>query len=162
MDETPPGGHGPADTPPPPPSAWSPPAVPGAPTWAGTGWGPPPAPKPRSRRTLWIVLGIVAVLLILLVGSCALMLRDFGSNFGPAAAVMNASNGRITSFRVDNFNGQTTMTFQAARGLDLADGPSLACDVVKPTLETTAAQATEWVIVNRAGDVIGSNKTPCP
>jgi hypothetical protein len=104
----------------------------------------------------------VTLLVILLVGSCGLLLRDLGTNVGPAAAVMNASHGQITSFNVNTFNGRTTITFQAAQGLDLADGPSLACDVVKPTLETTTASVAEWVIVNRAGDVIASNATACP
>ena len=111
---------------------------------------------------MWITIGIVALVLVLLVGSCALLLRDLGNNFGPAFRVVGASNGQIDSVHVNSFNGHTTITFQAAVGLDVADGPRLACQFVRPTLEGTSAASTDWVIVNRAGDVIASIDTPCP
>lgn len=164
MSESRPSG-GPAETPPPPPPASPPTGMPPAPSWAGPPpvyWGSTAPAKPRSRRTLWIALGIVAVLLLLGLWACSLLLKDLGNNFGPAAAVISAADGQITGFRVNTFNGRTTITFQAAQGVDVADGPSLACNVVKPTLASTTAQATAWVIVNRAGDVIGSSETPCP
>jgi len=111
---------------------------------------------------LWIVVGVVVLLLLALVGSCALFLRDLSTQFAPAASVINVSRGQIDSFRVNTFNGRTTIIFQAAQGVDATDGPDLACRIVKPTLANTSAAGTAWVIVNRAGDAIASNETPCP
>lgn len=54
------------------------------------------------------------------------------------------------------------MTFVAARGLDVPDGPAVACSVVRPILARTDWAAARWTIVNRAGDVIASDETPCP
>lgn len=87
-----------------------------------------------------------------------LLFRSLGNEF----AVMAASSGDIDSFHAYTYGVTTTITFQAARGLDLPDGPRLACDVVGPALQTTDWAGADWVIVNRAGDVMASNETPCP
>ncbi|MDL2335876.1 MAG: hypothetical protein QFC55_07590 [Chloroflexota bacterium] len=138
-----------------PTSGWSPPQI------SSAQWGSPPPAPPRSRRNLWIVAGVVALLLVLAVGSCALLLKDVGDMLTPGLKVVQGSGGQIDSVHVNNFNGHTTITFQAAIGIDFSDGPSLACNVVRPALATTAARDTAWVIVNRAGDMIASNETPC-
>jgi hypothetical protein len=145
----------------------TPPESPPGPGWVPASppqmtWYPPPPPVKRSRRTLWIVLGVVTLVLLLVIWSCSQFIGQLGNSFGPGFAVINASNGQITNFNVNTFNGRTTVYFTAARGLDLPDGPRLACDVVGPAIEGTTLAGAEWVILNRAGDVIASSDTPCP
>ena len=103
-------------------------------------------------------LGLIAILVIVGALGVSTLSRAFGNGF----AVMAASGGQIDSFRVFANGPVTNITFQAARGLDLPDGPRLACDVVRPALATTDWANANWVVVNRAGDVIASNETPCP
>jgi hypothetical protein len=134
------------------PGAW-PSADPGA-----TGWQTPPAPS-RSRRNWVIGCLVLVVVLVVGVGACTVLaLRSFG----PAGAVLVESSGEIDAFNVQTFNGQTEIVFTAARGIDEADGPRLACQVIGPTLAGTDLDGTDWVLVNRAGDAIATNETPCP
>jgi hypothetical protein len=63
--------------------------------------------------------------------------------------------------RVSRATAARPVTFQAARGIDAADGPRLACEVIEPTLEGTDLEDADWVLVNRAGDVIASDETDC-
>jgi hypothetical protein len=51
-----------------------------------------------------------------------------------ANAVVEASGGRITHFNAFANGPFTRITFVAARGVDLPDGPALACNVVRPVL----------------------------
>lgn len=156
---------GPGSGPPPPPGA---PALPpaGSPAWPppapapGAGWAAPQAAnRPRSRRRWVIGCAVLLILLVLGVGACTLL---FVRSLGSAATVIGASNGRIDGVNVQNNNGRTTITFQAARGVDESEGPRLACDVVRPALAGSDQAEARWVIVNRAGDVIASDRTPCP
>jgi hypothetical protein len=127
-----------------------------APAWLST---PPPASKPASRRR-WVIgcLGLIVVFVIAAVLGISMLSRALGNGF----AVMSASNGSIDSFNAVSNGSRMTITFQAARGLDLADGPALACEVVRPALATTDWADASWIVVNRAGDTIASNETPCP
>jgi hypothetical protein len=125
------------------------------PAWVAS----PPAPRPGSRRR-WILgcAGLLAIVVIL--GGLAAygLSRTFGNGF----AVMAASAGEIDSFHAFTNGSRTTITFQAARGLDLPDGPRLACEVVRPAIAKTDWANAGWTIVNRAGDLIASDETPCP
>jgi hypothetical protein len=127
-------------------------------TSAGSGWSVPvPKPPPTRRRFL---LGFVAILaaIVLAVGSCTVVFLLVARN---ANAVVEASGGRITHFSVFANGPFTTITFVAARGIDLPDGPALACKVVRPVLKRTDWAAARWTLVNRAGDVMASDQTPC-
>jgi hypothetical protein len=119
---------------------------------------PPPERPPAGRRVL-LGCGAVIALLLIAFGALAMVLTLALRN---GNAVVEASGGRITSFHAVTNPPRTTVTFVAARGLDLPDGPGLACDVVRPVLARTDWAAAEWTIVNRAGDVIASDQTPCP
>jgi hypothetical protein len=83
-------------------------------------------------------------------------------SFANGSAVIAASNGQIDGFHAFTNGSTTSITFQAARGLDLPDGSRLACQVIRPALASTDWAQTRWTIVNRAGDVIASHETPCP
>jgi hypothetical protein len=128
-------------------------------TGSAPGWVVPPLePKPTSQRRR--LLGCLAVLVVvaLIAGALAFLLsRTLASGF----AVMGASGGDIDGFHAFSNGPTTTITFQAARGIDLPDGPRLACEVVRPTLASTDWALARWIIVNRAGDVIASDETPC-
>jgi hypothetical protein len=153
---------------------WQPQAGAGQPWMSpGGGWspqggwvpqGPPPqgawAPPPRrSRKPFVIGCLLVIVLFIVGVGACtAVLLRSFGV----AADVMAASGGQIDGFHANTINGTTSVTFQAARGVTEAQGTTLACTVIKPKLAGTEWAGVTWVLVNRAGDVIASDRTACP
>jgi hypothetical protein len=119
---------------------------------------PPPERPPAGRRVLLGCAAAIAVVLIVAV-ALALLLSIALRN---GNAVVEASGGRITSFHAFTNGPKTSVTFVAARGIDLPDGPGLACDVVRPVLAQTGWAAAEWTIVNRAGDVIASDQTPCP
>jgi hypothetical protein len=124
------------------------------------GWAAPPAQRrPGSRRKWRIGCGLLLLVLVIGVGACTVLLAR---SFGAAAAVMSASGGRIDGFNASTFNGRTTITFQAAKGVEPSEGPTLACDVVRPALATTELSGADWVTVDRAGDVIASKATPCP
>ena len=102
--------------------------------------------------------GLLLLLLVLGVGACTVFfVRSLGSGF----SVIANSGGAIETFSVVSANGRTRITFQAARGIDVEDGPRLACDVIKPTLAGSELAGADWVLVNRAGDVIASDETPC-
>jgi hypothetical protein len=123
-------------------------------SWVGVTPG-----RPASRRRWVIGCLVLLVILVLAIGGCvALLWRGFGG----AASVIANSHGEIDGFRVYTGTSGTTITFTAARGLDLADGPRLACTIVRPSLAGTDLADADWVIVNRAGDVIASSATPCP
>jgi hypothetical protein len=101
---------------------------------------------------------LVAVVVILVAVGVFFLSRSLANGF----AVVAASGGDIDSFNAVS-NGQgTSITFQAARGLDLPDGPRLACLVVRPALAPTDWAHARWIIVNRAGDTIASDETACP
>jgi hypothetical protein len=119
------------------------------------GWTPPPESRPGAgwRR----LLGCGLLLVIVVVSIAFLAWRIFGTGFG----VVAASGGQIDSFRGFSNGPTTTVTFQAARGIDTPDGPRLACEVVRPALAGTDWALAEWTIVNRAGDVSASDETPC-
>ncbi|HEY6571383.1 MAG TPA: hypothetical protein VIZ22_13900 [Candidatus Limnocylindrales bacterium] len=102
--------------------------------------------------------GLLLLVLVLGVGACTVFfVRTLGSGF----AVIANSGGDIESFSSSTFNGRTVITFQAARGVDLEDGPRLACEAIKPALAGSELEDEEWVLLNRAGDVIASNETAC-
>jgi hypothetical protein len=103
--------------------------------------------------------GVLLVLLAVRVGACTVM---FARSFDTGQRVIDASGGQIDGFHFATYNGSTTITFQAAQGVDASAGPRLACDVVRPTLVRIGAAGVGWVIVNRAGDPIASDTTPCP
>jgi len=120
---------------------------------------PPPERSPTSRKK--ILLGCGGLLAGLAVVFTALVLA-LSSLLRQGNAVVEASGGRITSFQAFSNGPVTTVTFVAARRIDEAQGPSLACDVVRPVLAGTGWASARWTIVNRAGDVIASDQTPCP
>ena len=103
------------------------------------------------------MLGCGLLLVIVVVAIAFLSWRAFGNGF----AVVAATGGQIDSFRAFSNGPTLTVTFQAARGIDAPDGPRLACEVVRPALAGTDWALARWTIVNRAGDVIASDGTPC-
>lgn len=117
----------------------------------------PPERPPTGRRVL---LGCGAAIAVVLIVAVAFALV-FSIGLRNGNAVVEASGGRITSFHAFTNGLKTSVTFVAARGIDLPDGPSLECDVVRPVLARTDWAAAEWTIINRAGDVIASDRTPC-
>jgi hypothetical protein len=120
---------------------------------------PPPEPRAGQRRRWLLGCGVALAVVVVLVAVGAFYVsRSLANGF----AVVSASNGQIESFRAFSNGSATTITFQAARGLDLRDGPRLACQVVRPALAATDWAGARWAIVNRAGDVIASHETPCP
>ncbi len=145
---------GPPPAPAMPPSAPTPAPWPGAPA---SSWIPPTEPQ-RSRRRWVIGCGILLLLVIVGVGACTVL---FVRSFGSGLSVVAASGGQIETFQVFSGSSGTTVTFQAARGVDAADGPRLACEVIEPNLRGTELEDTDWVLVNRAGDVIASDETDC-
>lgn len=145
-----------------PPAAPPPPPVPGPaaaqPEPPAPGWDAV-APARRSRRGWLIGCGALLLLLIVAMGACGALLVK---TVGPAGAVLAASNGQIDGFNAQSINGRNEITFQAAVGVDGEDGVRLACEVIGPALAGSDLERTPWVIVNRAGDVIGSSETACP
>ncbi|MFN8629586.1 MAG: hypothetical protein U0838_04475 [Chloroflexota bacterium] len=140
---------------------------PGQPYAQPGGWGPapgqvgwPPPSPPRRSRKPWVIGCLVLFLLLVIgVGSCTVF---FARSFGVAGSVLAASNGQIDGFRANSFNGRTSIVFTAARGIDIADGQRIACTAIVPTLRNAGAD-DDWVLVNRAGDVIASkSNTSCP
>jgi hypothetical protein len=133
----------------------------GSPSDPPLAWMSQPAPESRPRSRRWMVFGCLGLVVIvgvaIVVGGFAL-----GRAFGNGFAVVGASGGEIDSFHAYSNGGPTSVVFQAARGIDLPDGPRLACDVVRPTLASTDWASVSWVIVNRAGDTIATSETPCP
>jgi hypothetical protein len=101
---------------------------------------------------------VLAIAIVVLAAGAFFLSRSLANGF----AVVAASNGQVDGFHAFSNGSRTTITFQAARGLDLPDGPRLACQVVRPALATTDWAEAGWTIVNRAGDVIASAETPCP
>jgi hypothetical protein len=99
--------------------------------------------------------GLLAVIVVASIAFLAS--RALGNGF----AVIAASGGEIDSFRAFSDGPTMTVTFQAAQGIDLPDGPRLACEVVRPALAGTDWALARWTIVNRAGDVVASDETPC-
>jgi hypothetical protein len=174
-------GAGPGLPPPPPPAPSLPPGAAtapgahqapgsyqpgsGAPGWppvggpTGGGWAPP-TERPRRSRKPWVI-GCLGLLLLLVIGVGACSVLAFRS-FGSAGAILAASNGEIDGFNIRTFNGSTTIWLQAARGVDDSEGERLACEVIRPAIAATELAGTPWVLVNRAGDPIASNETPCP
>ncbi len=122
-----------------------------------TGWLPAGPARPKRR----IAFGCLALVLLLLVGALVVVVTLL-PQFGPGFSVLNGSNGQIERFNLFDGPSGTHLTFQAARGIDLPDGPRLACTVVRPRLAGTNLANLQWTIVNRAGDVIASYATPCP
>ena len=110
------------------------------------------------RRTFW--LGCLAIILVpvLLV---AVGLIYLGRDLGLVAAFATESDGQVSYANVRTVGGQTRWELYAAPGLDLADGPRLACDVVRPIFARHGASVPEFYVLNRAGDVIASWRTPC-
>ena len=139
----------------------TPPVGPTNAAWPGgppSSWNAPAAPRRSSRRRWVIGCGLLLLLVIVGIGACTVL---FVRSFGTGLSVVAASGGQIETFRVFTGNTGTTVTFQAARGIDGADGPRLACEVIEPTLEGTELEDADWVLVNRAGDVIASDETDC-
>jgi hypothetical protein len=121
------------------------------------GWNAPP-PRPASRKRWLIGCLVLVIVLVIGVAGCAVF---FVRSFGSAGEVVLASDGRIDQFNVRSINGVTHVTFWAARGIDAAEGPALACDVIVPSLSGTELASADWVLLNRAGDVIATDETPC-
>ncbi len=124
-----------------------------------SGWTPPSTGRSTSRRGWVIGCAVLLIVALLGVGGCAVLVWR---GVGGAVLVVAGSHGEISSFRMDAGTSGTSIMFQAARGLDEADGPRLACDIVRPNLDNTDLADATWIIVNRAGDVIASDQTPCP
>jgi hypothetical protein len=102
---------------------------------------------------------VLLLLVIVGIGACTLLVvRNFGAGFG----VIANSAGDITTFSANSVNGRTTITFEAARGIDVEDGEFLACEVIKPTLAGSDLASADWVLVTPAGDVLATDETPCP
>ena len=122
--------------------------------------GRPPNPQsPRRSRRKWVIgCGLLLLLLVIGVGACTVLLVR---GLGPGFSVIANSGGDIETFSAVSANGRTRITFQARRGLDVEDGPRLACEVIKPSLASSELAAADWVLVNRAGDVMATNETPC-
>jgi hypothetical protein len=80
---------------------------------------------------------------------------------GPIATLQSEVAPDITFVNVSVFNGRTSITFTATQGIDVDDGPRLACEVVRPALEISPYRGASFRIVNRAGDVIATDQTPC-
>ena len=157
----PPGPAAPPGLPPAPPASTAPPGTPPNATWPGgppSSWNAPTEPRRSSRRRWVIGCGVLLLLVIVGIGACTVL---FVRSFGTGLSVVVASGGEIETFREFTGTAGTTVTFQAARGIDIADGPRLACEVIKPTLEGTELEDVDWVLVNRAGDVIASDETDC-
>lgn len=120
---------------------------------------PPPDPLPKSRKRLLLLCGVVLAAIVIGVVAVVFLVSAALKN---GNAVVDASAGRIEGFHAFSSGPNTTITFVAARGIDLPAGPGLACDVVRPVLARTDWAQARWTITNRAGDVIASNQTPCP
>jgi hypothetical protein len=121
----------------------------------GSSWASPAQARPGSGRRQ--LLGCALLVVIVLAAIAFLAWRLLGTGF----AVIAASSGDIENVRAFSNGAETTVTFQASRGIDVPDGPRLACDVVRPALAGTDWARARWTIVNRAGDTIASNATPC-
>ena len=131
-------------------------------TASGTGgvWSvPSPEPLPKSRKRLILLCGAVLAAIVIGVAAFAFLVSTALKN---GNAVVEASAGRIEGFHAFSNGPNTTITFVAARGIDLSDGPALACAVVRPVLANTDWARAHWTITNRAGNVIASEQTPCP
>lgn len=122
---------------------------------ATSSWTPPPEARPGSGRRRVLGCGLLAVIVV------AAIAFVVWRSLGTGLAVVAASGGDIERFQAFSNGAATTVTFQAARGIDLPDGPRLACQVVRPTLVGTDWALAKWTIVNRAGDMIASDATPC-
>jgi hypothetical protein len=69
----------------------------------------PPAPARRSRKTLWIVLSIVGVLLLLICGLCSWSAYSFlGPIFSDATAVTNVVTNYYQNLEQDNYDAAYT------------------------------------------------------
>ena len=125
-----------------------------------SGWITPTPERPGASRRRWAIGCLVAIVLAaaLIGGAAFLFARTLGTGF----AVIAKSGGEIETFHAFSNGPTLKVTFQAARGLDVPDGPRLACDIVRPALVNTDWASARWVIVNRAGDEMASDETPCP
>lgn len=127
---------------------------------AAPGWIIPTPERSGASKRRWAIGCLLAlVLAAAVIGGAAFL---FARTLGTGLAVIANSGGEIETFHAFSNGPTLTVTFQAARGLDVPDGPRLACDVVRPALVNTDWANARWEIVNRAGDVMASDKTPCP
>jgi hypothetical protein len=49
-----------------------------------------------------------------------------------------------------------------APGVSDSEGPDVACQVVKPALRGSQYDGTRFEVVDSSGDVVATDRTPCP
>ncbi len=160
-------GGGPAGAPPAQPPSWAPPpgysptAWSPQPAWWQPGGTPPPtAPKNRNGCLIGclVAVGIAIVLIV------ALVVAGF-SLLGPAMDVgmkiQQDSNGEISNVSYQWYNGVGEFRIWLAPGVPNTRAPYLACEVVRPALEGTKFEGTDFTIFGNDGRPAANHKTPC-
>jgi len=103
-----------------------------------------------------VLLGIVAVG----VGSCVYVVAG---RLGPALSMsMRIQNDpRVRSASYSWYNGVETWTIDLAPGVPDSDGPTVACQVVRPAFQGTQFENDEFRVYDSEGFVVASEETPC-
>ena len=130
----------------PPISGWQLPAE-MDPSWRSRPW-------PRRHWRPLLFLGLVAVVVVILVGL-------FSSSFKTINDLTAGSNGQITGVNETTTTNGTSFSIYAAVGVGPAEGVQLACTVVKPILARDGYATARFAVLDRAGDILATELTDC-
>jgi hypothetical protein len=103
-------------------------------------------------------MGLVA----LLVAGCVFLVAN---TLGPAIAVSSQitanSDGQIAFTSYNWQNGVGQFSIRLAPGVPDSAGPSIACEVVRPTLRGTQFENDRFAIFDTYGYLVADWRTPC-
>ena len=146
-------------------SAWQP-----MPAWQQTfdprmrqAWPPPPQPVSRSRRNGCLIAIVAAFgLVAVLVGGCVYLVA---STLGPALDVSMKitanSDGQVQTTSYSWYNGVGDFYVRLAPDVPDSAGPSVACNVVRPTLKGTKFEDERFEVYDWYGYLVADWRTPC-
>ena len=133
----------------------SPPGYPSQPAYrSGPAQGPDqpayqPAPGSRSRRGLWFVLAVVAVLVVGLVGSLVLVLSNLRRSSGVSAPIVSSSTASASRSASASPSSPPISTSAAAEGKAFAFGETASLTLAgAPAGELTVGAPREFTSTN--------------
>ena len=100
------------------------------------------------------MLGVIALLV-------AIVVNFFFSAFKTIGDLEAGSNGLIDGINETANQNGTAVTMYAAVGVGPDEGVQIACTIVKPILARDGQSGVRFFVLDRAGDVLATNETPC-